>query len=177
MEPHGFIRSMMDVKVLILFVTARCSYPVSLQQLYELCYQDDCLSYFDLCTAVPEMVCSGHLAESSGGIEITEKGRADGAVTEDSIAYSVKQRAEAAVQRFNRNMQRENFVKTQVTPRRSGDYSLILSLDDEQGNLMTLELMAPNQKQAVSLSNAFRKKAELLYNLVMSELLDDISDA
>ena len=44
MQRLGFIHDMLDVKVLILFVMARVSYPVNIQQIYELCYQDDCLS-------------------------------------------------------------------------------------------------------------------------------------
>ena len=66
MEQHGFIQDMLDVKVLILFVMAKLSYPVSLQKIYELCYQDDKLSYFDVSVAVPQMVQSGHLAAAAG---------------------------------------------------------------------------------------------------------------
>ena len=77
MQRLGFIHDMLDVKVLVLFVMARVNYPVTIQQLYELCYQDDCLSYFDICTAVPEMVKSGHLKEvENEQFVITEKGRA-----------------------------------------------------------------------------------------------------
>ena len=174
MQRLGFIHDMMDVKVLILFVMARVSYPVDIQQIYELSYQDDCLSYFDVCTAVPEMVKSGHLKEvEETNYVITEKGKADGALTEDSIAFTVKQRAENAVARFNRQIRRSSFVKTQVIPRESGDFSVLMSLDDEMGNLMTLELMAPNQRQAVRLCRLFEKKAEAVYNLTMTELLDD----
>ena len=174
MQRLGFIHDMMDVKVLILFVMARSGYPVTCQELYELCYQDDCLSYFDVCTAIPELVRSGHLkALEDEKYEITEKGKADGALTEDSIAFTVKQRAENAVARFNRQMRRSSFVKTQVIPRESGDFSVIMALDDEMGNLMTLELVAPDQRQAVRLSRLFEKKAESVYNLTMAELLDD----
>ena len=174
MQRLGFIHDMMDVKVLILFVTARSSYPMTIQEIYELCYQDDCLSYFDICTAVPEMVQSGHLQQvENERFEITEKGRADGALTEDSIAFTVKQRAENAVARFNRQLRRSSFVKTQVIPRDNGDYSVIMSLDDEMGNLMTLELMAPDQRQAVRLSRLFERKAEMVYNMTMAQLLDD----
>ena len=174
MQRLGFIHDMLDVKVLILFVMARVSYPVTSQQIYELCYQDDCLSYFDVCTAIPEMVRSGHLKELEDGcFEITEKGKADGSLTEDSIAFTVKQRAENAVAKFNRQIRRSSFVKTQIIPRDSGDYSVIMSLDDEMGNLMTLELMAPDQRQAVRLSRLFEKKAENVYNLTMLELLDE----
>lgn len=174
MQRLGFIHDMLDVKVLILFVMARVGYPVNIQQIYELSYQDDCLSYFDVCTAVPEMVKSGHLKElENEEYEITEKGKADGSLTEDSIAFTVKQRAENAVSRFNRQIRRSSFVKTQIIPRENGDFSVLMSLDDEAGNLMTLELMAPNQRQAVRLGRLFERKAEAVYNLTMAELLDE----
>ncbi len=176
MQRLGFIHDMLDVKVLILFVMARVSYPVNTQQIYELCYQDDCLSYFDVCTAIPEMVKSGHLKEDGEKYVITEKGKADGSLTEDSIAFTVKQRADNAVSRFNRKIRRSSFVKTQILPRESGDYSVIMALDDEFGNLMTLELVAPNQRQAVRLGKLFEKKAEVVYNLTMAELLDEEDD-
>ena len=178
MRRLGFIHDMMDVKVLILFVMARVNYPVTIQQLYELCYQDECLSYFDVCTAVPEMVTSGHLKTAENDCyEITEKGREDGATTADSIAFTVKQKAENAVDRFNRQIRRSSFVKTQIVPRDSGDFSVIMSLDDEMGYLMTLELLAPNQRQAVRLSRLFEKKAEMVYTLTMTELLDEEEEA
>ena len=178
MQRLGFIHDMMDVKVLILFVMGKVNYPVSIQQIYELCYQDDCLSYFDVCTAVPQMVKSGHLKEAEGeSYVITDKGRADGSLTEDSIAFTVKQRAENAVARFNRQIRRSSFVKTQIIPREGGDYSVIMALDDEMGNLMTLELVAPNQRQAVRLGKLFEKKAETVYNLTMAELLDEEEEA
>jgi hypothetical protein len=177
MRKLGFIHDMLDVKVLVLFVMARVSYPVNMQQIYELCYQDDCLSYFDVCTAVPEMVKSGHLKEAENECyQITDKGRGDGGLTEDSIAFTVRQKAENAVARFNRQIRRSSFVKTQILPRSSGDFSVIMSLDDEMGNLMTLELVAPDQRQAVRLGKLFERKAENVYNLTMAELLDEEDD-
>ena len=178
MQRLGFIHDMMDVKVLILFVMGKVNYPVNIQQIYKLCYQDDGLSYFDVCTAVPQMVQSGHLKEvDAENYTITDKGRADGSLTEDSIAFTVKQRAENAVARFNRQIRRSSFVKTQILPREGGDYSVIMALDDEMGNLMTLELVAPNQRQAVRLGKLFEKKAESIYNLTMTQLLDEEDEA
>ena len=174
MQRLGFIHDMMDVKVLILFVASRSNYPMTNQEIYELCYQDECLSYFDVCTALPEMVASGHLKlVGEDRYEITEKGRSDGSITEDSIAFTVKQRAENAVSRFNRQLRRSSFVKTQILPRDNGDQSVVMVLDDEIGNLMTLELIAPDQRQAVRLGKLFEKKAETLYSLIMTELLDE----
>lgn len=174
MERHGFIHDMMDVKVLILFVAARVNYPLTTQEVYELCYQDECLSYFDVCTAIPEMVASGHMEQvENDRYQITEKGRQDGSITEDSVAFTVRQRAENAVDRFNRQLRRSSFVKTQIIPRENGECSVVMSLDDDFSNLMTLELVAPNQRQAVRLSRLFEEKAERVYNLTMKVLLEE----
>ncbi len=174
MQRLGFIHDMMDVKVLILWVMNQSEYPLTTQEIYELCYQDDCLSYFDVCTAVPEMVTSGHLLENSDGkYEITDKGRQDGSLTADSIAFTVKQRAENAVAQFNRKMRRSSFIKTKISQRDNGDFAVMLSLDDEKGNIMTLELMVPDQRQAIRFSRLYEQKAEELYSLMMMALLDD----
>ena len=177
MKRLGFIHDMMDVKILILYVMSRTNYPITIQEIYEVSYQDECLSYFDVCTAVPEMVASGHLKElSDDRYEITEKGRQDGELMEDDIAYTVKRKAENAVSRFNRQIRRSSMVKTQILPRDNGEFSVIMSLDDETGNLMTLELVAPNQRQATRLATLFESKAENVYNLTMMELLDSEDD-
>ena len=95
MQRLGFIHDMMDVKVLILYVAARSNYPMTSQEVYELCYQDECLSYFDVCTALPQLVESGHIRVlEDERYEITEKGIADGKLTEDSIVFTVRQKAE-----------------------------------------------------------------------------------
>ena len=176
MKRLGFIHDMMDVKVLILFVMTRANYPMTVQEIYEVCYQDDCLSYFDVCSAVEQMVASGHLTQNEDRYEITEKGKIDGELTENDIAYTVKRRAENAIAQFNRQLRRSSFVKTQTILRDNGEYSVVMSLDDETGNLMTLELLAPNQRQAIRLARLFEQKAENVYNLTMMELLDEEED-
>ncbi len=174
MQRLGFIHDMLDVKVLILFVTARSNYPVTCQEVYELCYQDECLSYFDICTALPEMVESGHMVLlEEDRYQITEKGRETEELTKDSIAFTVKQRAENAVARFNRQIRRSSLIKTQVLPQDNGECLVVMSLDDEMGNLMTLELQAPDQRQAHRLARLYENKAEMVYNLIMTELLDE----
>ena len=174
MKRLGFIHDMLDVKVLVLFVTARTTNPVTIQEIYELCYQDDCLSYFDVCTAVPELVSSGHLeALPEERYRITEKGKENGALTEDSVAFTVRQRAEKAVDAFNRKLRRSSFVKTQITEKENGEFAVLLTLDDELSSLMKLELTAPTEKQAIHLSRCMEEKAEMVYHLSMTVLLEE----
>jgi len=172
MERHGFIHDMLDVKVLILYIMSRAMYPVDLQKIYELSYQDDGLSYFDVAQAVPQMVESGHLEPVEGErYVITEKGREACAITQDAIAFPVMQRAGAAVDEYNRTVRRSSFVKTTVQQRESGDYSVLMSLNDDAGDLLKMELMAPTQKHAYRLANAFSKNAETIYRSIMDQLL------
>lgn len=173
MQRLGFIHDMMDVKILILYVTARAEYPMSTQEIYELCYQDEQLSYFDVCTAIPEMVRSGHLQEAEDGkYTITEKGRQDGELTADTLVFTLRQRAENAVLRFNRQLRRSSYVKTSVEEMDNGEYTVRMSLDDQAGPLMKIELYAPDHRQALRLSKLLERKAEEVYDLTMTELLD-----
>ena len=174
MKKLGFIHDMMDVKVLILYVAARTTYPLTVQEIYELCYQDDCLSYFDVCTAVPELVQSGHLRpEPEERFVITEKGRQHGELTADSVAFTVKQRVENAVEKFNRQLRRQSFVTTDIVTNEAGEISVTMTLRDEVGHLMTMSLMAPDSRQAQRLGKLLEQKAEDIYNLTMMELLNE----
>ena len=179
MQQHGFIHDMLDVKVLILFVASKALYPLSLQKIYELCFQDDCLSYFDVSVADDfsddglVLVRQDCTPDGADEYVITDKGREQEEVTSDAIAYPVMQRALAAVERFNREIKRQSMVRTEVIPREGGDFSVVLGLDDEKSNLMTLELMAPTQTQGRALARAFSRRAEKIFQLVMTELLEE----
>ena len=46
-------------------------------------------------------------------------------------------------------------------------------MDDQAGSLMKLELYAPDHRQALRLSKLLERKAEEVYDLTMTELLDE----
>lgn len=177
MERRGFIQDMMDVKVLVLYVAARVDVPVTVQEIYELCLQDDKLTYFDVCDAVPDLVRSGHLQElPNRTYQITDKGRENGAATEDSIAYPVKERAKADVEKFNQTCKKKGLVEAEIIPAEQGDYIARLILNDPNGRLMTLELTAPNQPQAAAICRSFLENGPTVYSLLMADLLENQSD-
>ena len=173
--PHGFINDMLDVKLLLLYVTDKLLYPADTQTLYELCLQDDKLSYFDVMQAVPQMVESGHLAEVEGGYVITDKGRETALITKDSLAFPVQQRASRAIERFNREVRRESFVRTEVLEQPNGEALAVMHLDDELGSLITIEYTCPSPRQAAFLTKAFPGKADRLYQ-VITEILTSKED-
>ena len=121
MGEHGFIRDMLDVKVLILYVMNQAEKPLTIQNIYELCYQDDRLTYFDVCEAVPQLVATGHIEEQEGGLyAITEKGRRDGAACESSLPYSVRRKSNLNLAKVNGVLRRNAQVRAQILPRDEG---------------------------------------------------------
>lgn len=174
MERRGFIHDILDVKILILYVMSLVEEPVSAQTIYELCYQDDCLSYFDVQEAIPQMVRSGHLVEEEfDRYVITDKGREAEEITQDSVAFPVKERAKQAVENHNRKTKRDQFLRTEVKEQENGEYTVHMGLSDFHGVLMELELTAPTLEQARKLERAYRKNAEVVYQSVMVALLEE----
>lgn len=174
MEQLGFVQDILDVKVLVLYVLARVQRPVTLNKIYELCYQDDKLSYFDLCEAVPQMVATGHVRELERDLfEITDDGKEVEGIMGETVAYPVAQRAKAAVEKFNHESRRSDFLRTSVRPVADGreDVSVTMELMDEGGRIMKLELMAPTITQGRRLERTFREKAEKIYKTVLDQFL------
>ena len=83
----------------------------------------------------------------------------------------MKQRAQKAVEQFNREQKRSGSSRRRLSAGKG--HVVKLGLNDEKGSLMRLELMAPDQPQAMRLSKSFRKNAELIHNLIMADLLDE----
>ncbi len=122
------------------------------------------------------MVETGHLEQCEGGYRITEKGKETAQITKDSLAFPVMQRANRAIERFNREVRRDSFIRTEILEQPSGDVLAVMHLDDELGNLITIEYNCPSTRQAAFLTDAFRSKADVIYQTV-TELLTKKDDA
>lgn len=172
MEPHGFIHSMVDVKLVILLATRLTERPVDAATLYDLCYQDETFNYFDLKQALPELVSSGHLSlDEQGCYAITDKGREHEAIMEEMIAAPVVARVTEAVRAYNVRRRRDDLIHTEITPQEDGEFAVSMQLDYDRGRLIRLELSAPTEKQARAFATAFRDNAEEIYQGVITQML------
>ncbi|MBQ4016134.1 MAG: DUF4364 family protein, partial [Oscillospiraceae bacterium] len=80
------------------------------------------------------------------------------------------QRASRAVDRFNREIRRDSFVRTEVLEQPNGDALAVMHFDDEIGPLITIEYTCTSARQASFLTQAFRGRADRIYQTV-TELL------
>lgn len=175
---HGFIRGPLDIRLLILYILARVSFPIDEAQLLDLALCDEGVNYFQFTDALASLKNTGHVTESDGGqLSITEKGRANGAICEDELAYSVRLRCDRSIAEVNRKLQRSNQIHASLLPREDGPgVTVHMVMDDDTGNLLTLDMLAPDRRQGELLAAAFRRDAERVYNTLLTTLLGEAGE-
>lgn len=172
MARYGFIHDKLDIKFLVLYLTARLAGPVDFATLTDLTMCDAGVDYFDFAEAVSELVKTGHLALEDGCYSITEKGRRDGAACESSLPYSVKRKCSGSLAGINGALRRDAQVRGEVLERDEGGFTARLTLDDESGNLLSVELFSPVRGQAERLCENFKSRPERFYNAVLEALME-----
>ena len=173
MERMGFIRDKLSIKMLILFILNRLPRPVPFDILTELVICDDGISYFDYVEALNELVSSGHVILSDGRYSVTPKGEANSRITESSIPYSVRLKAEKATLKEAREMRRNAMIDTTSEVREDGSVTVHLGLADSLGDIMKMDILVASDAQADEIKKRFRLSAELLYNEMIELLMRD----
>ncbi len=174
MARPGFIHDPLDIKLLVLYVMSRVAAPVDFAALTALALQDDGMDYFLFAQAVEELVASGHLMLGDDGLySITEKGRANSAVMENSLPSVVRGRCNRALASHNNALRRAEQVTAQVDTMEEGRCQLTLGLSDDAGELFRLTLAMPDRAQAQSVADSFQAAPDKLFHALVAVLLDD----
>ena len=170
----GFIQDKLEIKFLILYVAARLIEPVPFEAMQELTMCDDGIDFFDFSECLSNLVESQHLSLSDDGLyAITEKGLHNGAICESSLPYSVRLAADKNITVFNQKLRRRAQIRSEITPRPNGTYTVSLAFCDEQDSpLLKMELMVPKEVMAKDLADRFRKNTEQLYASVINALFE-----
>lgn len=173
MSRTGFIHDKLDIKFLVLYLMARVASPVDFPTLADLTFCDDGVEYFDFAESVAELVDTEHLTLEDGKYSITDKGRRNGKICESSLAYSVRRKCDQNLARVNGVLRRDAQVRTELLPREDGGVTLRLILDDDKGNIMTLDMLTVSPDQADRLAEKFRAEPEKLYHGILQVLLEE----
>lgn len=168
----GFIHDKLEIKFLILYITARIIEPIPFDTVLDLAMCDEGVDYFDFSECLRDLVKTEHLTVSESGLYfITEKGARNSQICESSLPYSVRLRCDKNISACNRKLRRKSQVRTSCEKRPNGTYSVRLSLDDDMGSLMDLKLMVVREDMANILAERFRQAPEQTYSEIMNVLL------
>lgn len=172
-ERFGFIHDKLEIKILILFILRRLPEPVTLDALGDLTLCDEGISYFDFAECVSELVATDHIRTDGHTYSLTDKGLKNSEITENSIPFSVRVKAEKSAADLSFQMSRKSMISASHAIQRKGGYTVDLSLSDGFSELISLKLYAISQGQALALEKGFVKNAENIYNKIIQLILDE----
>lgn len=174
MSHVGFIHDKLDIKFLLLYITARLIEPVGIDVLTDLALCDEGVDYFSFSECLNELVASEHLQKTEDGLYCaTPRGIRNSEICESSIPYSVRIKADKNIALYNQKLKRKGLVHANISKRNNGTYTVSLSLSDDVDNIMTLDLMVAKETMAKELSSQFQSHAEEIYNNILEALLKD----
>ena len=166
----GFIHGKLDVKLLVLYILDRAAAPIDFATLTDLSLCDEGVDYFQYAEAVSELTDSGHLDQQGEFYSITDKGRRVCAGGESSLSPVVRQRCDRRLAPLNQALKRKAQVRAQVEEVPQG-FHVRLSMDDDQGALFSLTLLAPTREDAQRIAGGFQDHPDRVYNGLLGVLL------
>ena len=159
----GFIKSELDMKLLVLYIMSHAAEPITFFQLLEIAMCDAGVDYFSLTQAVTHMVETGQLECQDDRYSITEKGRRNSEICESSLPYSVRMHCDDSMVKLNNLLRQEAQIQSSVSRNSDGTYTLHLCLNDVDTPLLKLDLLVPSTQQAETMANTFKADPAGLY--------------
>lgn len=166
----GFIRDELDLKLLVLYIMSKAAAPLTFLQLLDLALCDAGVNYFSLTQAVDHMVETGQLVKEEERYSLTEKGRRNSEICQNSLPYSVRMHCDENLVRVNQDLRRQAQVQTAITDHEEGTCTLRLRLNDVGSPLLDLELLVPDRPQAIAMSQRFQTDPAALYHAIVAHL-------
>ena len=98
----GFIHDKLEIKFLILYITARVIEPIPFDTVWDLAMCDEGVDYFDFAECLSDLVRTEHLTLSADGLyAITDKGREATRIFEKQLPYPVREAAQRSARKAN----------------------------------------------------------------------------
>ena len=173
MSKFGFIHDKLDIKLLVLYIMDRAAAPIDFATLTDLAMCDSGVDYFQFAEAVSELLGSGHLSQDGEFYAVTGKGRracADGA---SSLSPVIRRRCDQRLAPLNEALKRKAQVRAELRPQAGGGYDVCLAMDDDQGSLFSLTLLAPSQEDGQRIADHFLRHPDRIYNGILGVLLPE----
>ena len=170
MARFGFIHDKLDIKLLVLYIMDRVAVPIDFATLTDLALCDSGVDYFQFAEAAAELLESGHLTQDGEFYAVTDKGRRTCTDGESSLSPVIRRRCDQRLAPLNQALKRKAQVRADLRPRSDG-YDVCLAMDDDQGCLFSLTLLAPSQEAGQRIADQFLQHPDRIYNGILGVLL------
>ena len=172
MARFGFIHDKLDIKLLVLYIMDRVAAPIDFATLTDLSLCDGGVDYFQFAEAASELLESGHLTQDGEFYAVTDKGRRACAAGESSLSPVIRRRCDQRLAPLNQALKRKAQVRSELRPQ-AGGYDVCLMMDDDQGSLFSLTLLAPSREDGQRIADQFLRHPDRIYNGILGILLSE----
>ena len=169
----GFIHGKLDIKMLTLYILAHVAAPIDFATLTDLVMCDDGVDYFLFAEGVSELLESNHVEKQDDYYIATEKGCRNSADLESSLPSVIRKRCDQRLSPLNAALKRKSQVRSQIVPLGNAGFSVRLVLDDDQGELFSLSLLAATQEDGEAIAKRFTEHPDRIYNGILGVLLTE----
>lgn len=173
---YGGLRSMLEIKVLVCYLLDRVKEPMSRKQLCDCVQETGLVNYFDINTAIDELLESGMIYEDmyqgDEALFLAEKGKNNAAVLETTLTNTTRDRSVKAALKLLARARTERETKSEITKTETG-YQVAFEIEGFGEKLMGLSLYAADVLQAEQLKEAFLNDAAGLYTTVIDKLTSE----
>ncbi|MCI5597934.1 DUF4364 family protein [Ruminococcus sp. LCP21S3_E8] len=166
----GGMRSKNEIRILICYLIKSVKAPVSKELILESLQKDGLANYFEASACFDDLVKNRHITVNDNNKYIlTEDGMMIATQLEDSLAYTVKEKAFHCVMMLLEEEKTERENKVEIVKNERG-YNVKCSITSEGLTILSLEFYVPDYEQAKLVKKNFRKNPELLYKTTISVL-------
>ena len=166
----GGMRSKNEIRILICYLIKSVKAPVSKELILESLQKDGLANYFEASACFDDLVKNRHnTVNGNNKYTLTEDGMMIATQLEDSLAYTVKEKAFHCVMMLLEKEKTERENKVEIVKNERG-YNVKCSITSEELTILSLEFYVPDYEQAKLVKKNFRKNPELLYKTTISVL-------
>lgn len=166
----GGMRSKNEIRILICYLIKSVKAPVSKELILESLQKDGLANYFEASACFDDLVKNRHITvNDNNNYILTEDGMMIATQLEDSLAYTVKEKAFHCVMMLLEEEKTERENKVEIVKNERG-YNVKCSITSEGLTILSLEFYVPDYEQAKLVKKNFRKNPELLYKTTISVL-------
>lgn len=171
-EPGG-LRSKDEIRILICYLLASVSAPLSREDILSIMQENGFANYFEVTDSLSELTENGNLAcEGDESLyTATAQGQMIARQLDKALPSSVRKKAVAAALNLLARAKRERENRVEITPIPAG-YTVTCHVSGGEVELMRFDLYAPDLNQAEMIKRNFHQSPELVYQVMLSLMTD-----
>ncbi len=172
---YGGVRSKNEIRTLICYLFNSIKKPLDKSTIIEAIQKRGLANYFETSSCFDDLISHKNLApdnDNPGYYVLTENGKMVAKQLENTLPVSVKEKAYiCAIELLEqKRIEKENIVT--ITKNEKG-YIVNCRISGGDVDLLSLNIYAPDNKQAKIIKKNFHKNPELLYKVIMGTITKD----